>query len=296
MDTTVGEIGGRVVAALEVAGYTPLTILEYGKCVRHLEALARKQDGVYTLGLGAEFASMTTSPRTGRFSDQRRKARSRLVDLFDSWVLTGRVDLSVRKRNVNRAAPQSREFSALLAAWSDEIEERGLAVETGSAYRRTARAYLLYLEYGGVTSLKTAEGAGVLGFLESMRGRWSENSIWAGAMNLRAFLNFAQRLDLVDAINMVGAKRHYGIVPVLGSEEEQLVVQACSNGKISARDAAITLLALVTGLRACDLSPALERHRLEMLDGRDRAAENRQPVNVTAAPSDRRQARRVCAR
>ncbi|MGO4584777.1 site-specific integrase [Arthrobacter sp. 2RAF6] len=242
-----------------------MTVLEYGKWIRRLDMLARKQGGVYTPGLGAEFASLTTSPRTGKFSDQRRKAHSRLVDLFDSCVLTGRVDLSVKKRGEDRATPRSQEFAALLAAWSDEIKERGLASETRAAYRRTAWAYLLYLEANGITSLQAAEGAGVLGFLESMRGRWSENSMWAGTTNLRPFLNFARRPDLVEAVNMVGPKRHYGIIPVLGNRDEEMVVQACASGKIPARDAAITLLALVTGLRACDLIAL----RLKDLDWRN---------------------------
>ena len=253
MDKTVREIGERVVAALEVAGYAELTIGNYRKWIRWLELLARKQGGVYTLGLGAEFASMTTSPRTGKFSEQRRRDYGRLVEVFDSYVLTGRVDLSVKKRGNGRAVPQSQEFTALLAAWSDEIEQRGLAAETRSAYGRAACDYLLYLETNGVTSLRMADGASVLGFLESLRGRWAENSMWAAVTNCRAFLNFSQRLDLVNALKMVGAKRHHGIVPLLGSAEEQAVVQACVGGKISARDAAITMLALVTGLRACDL-------------------------------------------
>jgi integrase len=253
MDATVREIGERVVAVLETAGYARLTVLEYAKWIRRLEELSRKQDGVYTLGLGAEFASMTMSPRTGRFSDQRRKAHRRLADLFDSCLLTGTVDLSLKRHGEEPAAPRSQEFIALLASWSDEIEERGLAAETCSAYGRTACAYLLYLEANGIASLQAAEGASVLGFMESMRGRWSGNSTWAGAANLRPFLNFARRPDLVEAVNMVGAKRHYGIIPVLGSGEEEMVVQACASGKIPARDAAITLLALVTGLRACDL-------------------------------------------
>lgn len=265
MDTTVREIGERVVAALEIAGFTRLTVLEYAKWIRRLDMLARKQGGVYTPGLGAEFSSLTTSPRTGKFSDQRRKAHSRLVDLFDSCVLTGRVDLSVKKRGEDRATPRSQEFAALLAAWSDEIEERGLASETRTAYGRAAWAYLLYLEANGITSLQAAEGAGVLGFLESRQGRWSENSMWAGATNLRPFLNFARRPDLVEAVNMAGAKRHYGIIPVLGNGDEEMVVQACASGKIPARDAAITLLALVTGLRACDLIAL----RLKDLDWRN---------------------------
>ncbi|XAS74190.1 hypothetical protein VUN82_10370 [Micrococcaceae bacterium Sec5.1] len=73
-------------------------------------------------------------------------------------------------------------------------------------------------------------------------------------------MNFSQRLDLVGAVNMVGAKRHYGIIPVLGSGEEQLVIQACASGTIPARDAATTLLALVTGPAGVRLdSPAVER-------------------------------------
>src|SRR5665811_1441147 len=35
--------------------------------------------------------------------------------------------------------------------------------------------------------------------------------------------------------------------------DERLVVRACASGAVSARDAAITVLALTTGLRACDI-------------------------------------------
>ena len=43
------------------------------------------------------------------------------------------------------------------------------------------------------------------------------------------------------------------ILPVLCDDDERLVVHACASGAVSARDAAITLLALSTGLRACDI-------------------------------------------
>ncbi|WP_427135070.1 tyrosine-type recombinase/integrase [Pseudarthrobacter sp. S9] len=42
-------------------------------------------------------------------------------------------------------------------------------------------------------------------------------------------------------------------MPTLSDADEQFVVRACTEGKVSARDAAITLLALVPGLRACDI-------------------------------------------
>ncbi|WP_207345856.1 site-specific integrase [Arthrobacter sp. E3] len=196
---------------------------------------------------------MTTSPRTGRFSDQRRKSYGRLVRLLDSYVLTGSVDLSMVPRGGGKAAPRSEELGCLLARWSVEMGQRGLAVNTRASYDREARGYLLYLEGQGVTSLREAGGASVLGFLESLRGRWAESSMWSAVINLRAFLKFLDRDDLQEALDLANAKRHHGIIPSLGDEDDQAVLQACTGGLIAARDAAITLLALVTGLRACDL-------------------------------------------
>ena len=70
MDTTVTQIGAVVVAELRAAGYMESTIAQYAKTFRVLPESASER--VYSVGLGAEFASMTISPRTGRFSAQRR--------------------------------------------------------------------------------------------------------------------------------------------------------------------------------------------------------------------------------
>ena len=253
MEATVMEVGGRVLAALATAGYAEATIREYREWINRLVLLARKQDGLYTVELGAEFASMTTSPRTGRFSAQRRKSYGRLVRVLDSCFLTGSVDLSRMRQNGGIAAPHGEEFIRLLGNWSVEMRQRNLALNTRNSYDREARGYLLYLEAQGVTSPQNAGAASVLGFLESLRGRWAESSMWVAVINLRAFLKFLGRQDLQGALGLANAKRRYGLFSILDDEEVEAVVRACINGLVSARDAAITLLALVTGLRACDL-------------------------------------------
>src|SRR5258708_32233374 len=48
---------------------------------------------------------MTVSPRTGRFSAQRRLDYRRLTGVFDAYVRAGRVDLSVRGRGGGGARP-----------------------------------------------------------------------------------------------------------------------------------------------------------------------------------------------
>ena len=93
----------------------------------------------------------------------------------------------------------------------------------------------------------------VLGFLESLSGRWATSSLFWVVSNFRPFLTFTGRTDLVDAARLAGVKRSHPILPVLSDDDERLVVQACASGVIAARDAAITLLALTTGLRACDI-------------------------------------------
>lgn len=253
MDATVEEIGAVVVAELRAAGYMESTIYNYEKTIRLLAGFVEERGGVYTPELGAEFASLTTSPRTGRFSAVRRFDYGRLVRVFDSYVRSGRVDLSVRKRGGGGPHPVSDEFSVLVALWESDMDDRGLAAATREAYGRAARSYLVFLEQRGIDGLDGADGASVLEFLESLLDRWAKSSLFWVVGNLRAFLKFTGRTDLVEAVNLAGVKRSHRIIPVLGADDAELVVQACLSGVVSARDAAITLLSMLTGLRACDI-------------------------------------------
>ena len=150
MDTTITKIGAVVVAELRVAGYRESTIGQYEKTIRALTGYARRRGtSVYTPALGARFASLTTSPRTGRFSVQRRFDYRRLVAVFDSYVATGRVDLSVRKRGGGGSQPASSQFVVLNASWEADMADRGLAAATREAYGRVARGYLCFLESNG---------------------------------------------------------------------------------------------------------------------------------------------------
>jgi integrase len=253
MDTTVTGIASAVVAELRSVGYMESTIGQYEKTIKALTNFAEERGGIYTPSLGAQFASMTVSPRSGRFSAQRRLGYGRLVRVFDSYVATGRVDLAARNRGGGGAHPESGEFTALAAAWEADMGERGLAPATRDAYGRVARSYLVFLESRGVDCLGDADGASVLGFLESLSGRWARSSLFWVVSNFRPFLKFTGRADLVDAAGLAGVRRSHAILPVLSDDDERLVVHVCASGAVSARDAAITMLALTTGLRACDI-------------------------------------------
>lgn len=253
MDATVTEIGTVVVTELRAASYAESTIVQYEKTIKALANFVEERGGVYRPGLGAEFASMTLSPRTGRFSAQRRFDYGRLVAVFDSYLRTGRAGLAPRKRGGGGPHPESAEFTMLSASWELDMADRGLAPATRDAYGRVARGYLVFLESRGIGCLDGADGGSVLGFLESLSGRWAKSSLFWVVSNFRPFLTFTGRSDLVDATGLAGVRRSHPILPVLSDDDEQRVIQACASEVVNARDAAITLLALTTGLRACDI-------------------------------------------
>src|SRR2546430_699022 len=213
----------------------------------------RPREGRLHALVGAEFAAMTTSPRTGRFSAERRFAYRRLVTLFDGFLAAGVVDLSVRGRGGGGARPVSDGFTALDVAWEAGMDARGLAPATRAGYGRGARGYLGFLEARGTSGLEDADGASVLAVLESLSERWAASSLFWVVSNFRPFLKFSGRTDLVDAVNLSGVRRSHRILPVLTDQDQAKVVRVCARGVVSARDAAITLLALTTGLRACDI-------------------------------------------
>ena len=268
MDTTVNGIWSVVVAQLRAAGYMESTIGQYEETIKALAIFAGQSGSGYTVPLGAAFAAMTVSPRTGRFSAQRRFDYGRLVTVFDGYVMTGRVDLAIRTRGGGGARPEVREFIALAAAWEADMSDRGLAPATRDAYGRVARSYLVFLESRGIGRLSDADGASVLGFLESLSGRWARSSLFFLVSNFRPFLKYTGRTDLVDAAGLAGIKRSHAIVPMLSDHDQGLVLHACTLGTVGDRDAAITLLALTTGLRACDIVNL----RLGDIDWRGRTA------------------------
>lgn len=254
MDTTISGIGAVVVAELRSTGYMESTVYNYVKSIRALVRFAATRGARdYSPELGAGFAALTTSPRTGRLSRQRMFDYRRLVAVFDSYVTTGRVDLAMRTRGGGGLRPASERFAALAVSWEADIAARGLAPATCEAYGRIARGYLCFLESGGVTDLDDADGATVLAFLKSLSPRWAATSLFWVVSNFRPFLTFTGRADLVDAVRLAGVRRPHPIPPMLSDADHRRVVAACTSKTVCARDGAITLLAVSTGLRSCDI-------------------------------------------
>jgi len=251
-ETTVGHVAGEVVRALYGAGYMESTIGQYRKSIRALERYAGGPDAVYTRGLGAGFAASTFSERTGGFSRQRWFDYGRLARLCDSYLRSGSVDLGKWRRS-RLAEPVVPGLAVVMECWEAYLAGSGLASATVGHYRRMAGLFLTWLESHGVVSLDGSDGSHVLGFLAGLRSRWSESSMRHAASDLRPLFRWLGRDDLADAIGLAGIRRTHTIAGTLPDDEHRRLLEACASRSVPSRDAAITLLSLTCGLRACDV-------------------------------------------
>ena len=70
---------------------------------------------------------------------------------------------------------------------------------------------------------------------------------------LRGIFRYLKRLDLHNVIAGIHAPRIKKIIPVLTDTELQKIYTCINEGKLSMRDAAIVIVGLSCGIRACDL-------------------------------------------
>ena len=159
MDTTVTGIGSVVVAELRAAGYLESTIGQYEKTIKALTCFAKERGGTYTPSLAAAFR--VDDDQSAHWPSQCAAAFDyrRLVSVFDTYVSTGRVDLSCRKRGGGGTHPESCEFTALAAAWVVNMDGRDLARATRDAYGRVSRAYLGIAAFATVDMMREAVNA-----------------------------------------------------------------------------------------------------------------------------------------
>ena len=251
MDTTVTGIGSVVVAGLRSAGYLESTIGQYEKTIKALTGFAEERGGTYTPALGAAFASMTISPRTGRFSAQRSFDYRRLVSVFDSYLATGRVDLSCRKRG-GGGRDRSRSSSS---RWPPRGKPTWMTVAWLRPPGRFTAGYpaatwCSWITRASVSRMPTARAC--CGSLASLSARWATSSLFWVVSNFRPFLAFTGRTDLVDAARLAG-----GSVPTRSCRSLATTINVLSSSVRVGGDRRAGCgdhpAGAVNGLRACDI-------------------------------------------
>lgn len=184
---------------------------------------------------------------------QHRRVKERIVRLIEGYLADGCFDLSPRKAHGPRPKPEAQQLSSALSEYEAALSESGIADSTAAAYADMARLFLLFAEEEGEEDVRSVEPSHVLGFMSRMSEVRSGTDPFHTSCFLRAYLRYLGRFDLVEALALAASPRKHPIIEVLSDEDEEAIARACCNRLVSARDAAITLLALTTGLRAGDI-------------------------------------------
>ena len=251
MDIKISSVWELAAETMEGASYMKSSIRRCRKYFKYLEQAS--EDGVCDDEDAAEEWVAARKLGGRSYCDNVVDAKKRVADIIATYWATGRIDLSMRSWAPPQPVPESPAPLDALAGFDRDNRARRLAEQTCDHYWQPAREYTVYLEKQRITCTEDADAANVMGFLSDAISRWKGNDGCHIATNFRPFLKFLGRRDLMGALKMANPSAEHRIVPMLDGVDEKVVVPACCNRLVPAGDAAITLLALTTGMRACDI-------------------------------------------
>ena len=250
-NVSVMEVFEALVGDLRASGYSVMTILNVGRMFASLDRFT--EGGAYTEEAGrayVESGHADGSPHSRGHQSHKR----RVVALVEGYIADGGFDLSPKFAAPSTPTPSSGAMLDCIEGFMESAAAEGLAKGTLRQHRRTAGSFAVFLESRGVESMEGATGDHALGFVSHVRAAESVTDLTKVMSSLRSFLRYLGRDDLIDALKIVKCKHRHGIVEVLSDEDEAAVARACCERMMSSRNAAITLLALTTGLRAGDIA------------------------------------------
>jgi len=150
--------------------------------------------------------------------------------------------------------PSSEVYNMLLKKYLDSLTNEGLKANTIDSFRNVSCKFLQFLELRQYQTIDDAPTNMVYAFIADIRKTWAEESLRTALSGLRSFLAFAGNEEhYLVAVNIRTLKSRK-IIPILTQKEEDSIWDTLQNNdKITRRDKAITLLGLLTGVRACDI-------------------------------------------
>jgi site-specific recombinase XerD len=243
----------RVLDALGAAGYCPSTISFFKIAYKRLlKRAAFLHIDKFCESLAESFLSDTTSSRTGAYCRSREEFQGSCIKRLRECEEKGYVGwMPQTARGYEK--PTSPEFHSLHADYLKHLRAEQKSTNTIDSYRNIARLFLSFLEQTGRTDLRKVNADSIRDFIIDIGRTWDSGSIRTAASGLRSFLEFAEiGSDLQRAVP-VKLPRKISIIPILEPEEELAVWSLLKIDVVTARDCAILVLLLLTGLRAVDI-------------------------------------------
>jgi len=242
------NICDALLEALAEVGYHEHTVFNYKGVIRRFKTFCSKR-GVsdYTPALGQTYADDVISKKTGVFSMNRYHSQGRFIRLLTTYYNTGLFNFATLKRGC--VEPESDSHKKIYHDFCIYLHSMYPNENTVRFYEYELYCFLQYLDTIRIYETENVSPGVIIGYLKTTK-QCRQRAVLCG---LRLFFVYIGRKDLYTAIEGIHAYRTKRIIPVLTDEEQLRIRDAIENGEITNRDAAIVLLGLSTGIRACDL-------------------------------------------
>lgn len=245
---TIDEICSACINELRVEAYNESTIFNYEGVIRRFKQFCKERDvTLYSSEIGKAYAEDVISKKTGKFSKNRYHTQGRFYRLIDSYFSTGTFDFSSMKKG--RIVPDNENYQKIYMEYQDYLLRIYDNDNTRHFYEYGMYCLLQFLNNKGIPDIKQLSPVLIIEYIKVTKTNRQREML----CELRGIFRFLGRTDLYNAIAGIHAPRVKKIIPVLTDAELQKIYDCIAEGNVSLRDAAIVIIGLSCGIRACDL-------------------------------------------
>jgi integrase len=246
------ELIESLLASMSEQGYMESTISMYRSPFNKLINLSKQMstDGL-SPELSGAFVSNTLNERTGQYSSEKVRLRTRCIKLLEDYLANGTFVFKIYKKS--RKQPFCLRYSdEIYSEFEQFLKTENISYSTTYCAMLIAYRFLHYLESVGIKSIDDAPHWVIPGFFGEMSKTWSRRGMHIIIDGLKRFLKFVDKDNrLLPCVPK--ARRTRPIIPTLTQDEESALWRMIDSELVAPRDRAIILLSMLTGLRASDI-------------------------------------------
>ncbi len=244
----IDVICDKCIEAIKDAGYNQTTIVNYQGVIRRFQVFCKERSVTcYSSEIGKQYADDVISKKTGKFSLNRYYTQGRFFRLIDSYYHTGKFDFTMMKHG--KISPDHTTHQLIYCDYQEYLQNIYDNENTIHFYEYGMYCLLQFLNRLDIQNFDDVTTETIINYLKGTKQTRQREVL----CELRGIFRYLGRKDLFYAIAGVYAPRIKRIIPILSDEEIRKLEHTISTNAVSKRDAAIVILGLSCGIRACDL-------------------------------------------
>jgi len=250
----LNEVIDNLLDCMSNQGYMESTIHMYRSPFNKLMMLSKQmRTNKLTSELSETFLSDTQNEKTGQYSSEKVRLRTRCIKLLEDYLLHGSFVFTIYKKSKRK--PFRFMYSEKIYTELEQFLRREENISHSTIYSIlfVTNRFLHYLETLNIKTIDSAPPSVIPGFFGEISKTWKPEGMHIIIYGLRKFLKFADKNGHL-LTSVPKANRIKTIIPALSKNEESALWKVIHSTLVSPRDRALLLLSMLMGLRSCDIT------------------------------------------